>query len=480
VPVAAPAEPATVLSREVAYGDPAALFAPFAGDRHAVLLDGATPDDAGRHSFIAVEPFQVLESRDGRTTVDGRPRAGDPFQVLRAELARFPSRAEPGLPPFQGGAVGMLGYELGGHLERLPPPRARDMDLPDMAMLFCDVVVAIDHRERRAFIASSGHPETGARARAERARARLEAVAARLGGAAALPKPPSPEAPPEIAATVERAAYEAAVRRAVGHILAGDVFQVNLAQRFTAGLPAGMTPFDLFRRLRALNPAPFAAHLALGDAAVVSSSPERFLRLDEGWVETRPIKGTRPRGATPERDEELAVELLASEKDRAENVMIVDLLRNDLSRVCMDGSVAVPRLCALERFATVMHLVSRVTGRLRAGAGAVDLLTACFPGGSITGAPKIRAMEIIAALEPVRRGPYCGAIAYLGFDGAMDSSIVIRSYAVHGRRVSFHAGAGIVADSRPEDEYEETLAKARALVAALAPDATPTGVAWSS
>ena len=181
----------------------------------------------------------------------------------------------------------------------------------------------------------------------------------------------------------------------------------------------------------------------------------------------------------PERDEELAVELLASEKDRAENVMIVDLLRNDLSRVCMDGSVAVPRLCALERFATVMHLVSRVTGRLRAGAGAVDLLTACFPGGSITGAPKIRAMEIISALEPVRRGPYCGAIAYLGFDGAMDSSIVIRSYAVRGRRVSFHAGAGIVADSRPQDEYEETLAKARALVAALSPE-VPAGVPWSS
>jgi para-aminobenzoate synthetase component 1 len=480
VPVAARAEPATVLSREIAYGDPAVLFAPFAGDRYAVLLDGATPDEAGRHSFIAVEPFQVLESRGRRTTVDGRDRAGDPFRVLGAELARFPSRAEPELPPFQGGAVGILGYELGGHLERLPPPRAPDMGLPDMAMLFCDVVVALDHRERRAFILSSGHPETGARARAERARARLEAVARRLRGATALPDPPSPDATPEIGATVDRAAYERGVRRAVSHILAGDVFQVNLAQRFTAGLPGGLTPFDLFRRLRAVNPAPFAAHLALGDAAVVSSSPERFLRLDDGWVETRPIKGTRPRGATPERDEALAAELLASEKDRAENVMIVDLLRNDLSRVCMDGSVAVPRLCALERFATVMHLVSRVTGRLRPGAGAVDLLAACFPGGSITGAPKIRAMEIIAELEPVRRGPYCGGIAYLGFDGAMDSSIVIRSYAVRRRRVSFHAGAGIVADSRPEDEYEETLAKARALVAALSPDGAETGVAWSS
>ncbi len=480
MPVAAPAEPATVLVREIAYADPAVLFAPFAGDRYAVLLDGATPDEAGRHSFIAVEPFQVLESRGGRTTVDGRPRPGDPFQALRAELARFPSRAEPGVPPFQGGAVGVLGYELGGHLERLPEPHPGDMGLPDMAMLFCDVVVAFDHRERRAFILSSGHPETGARARAGRARARLEAVARRLRGATELSRPPSPDAAAEITATVGRADYEAAVQRAVGHILAGDVFQVNLSQRFTGILPEGLTTFDLYRRLRALNPAPFAAHLALGDAAIVSSSPERFLRLDDGWVETRPIKGTRPRGGTPERDEALATELLASEKDRAENVMIVDLLRNDLSRVCMDGSVAVPRLCALERFATVMHLVSRVTGRLRPGAGPVDLLTACFPGGSITGAPKIRAMEIIAALEPMRRGPYCGAIAYVGFDGAMDSSIVIRSYAVRGRRVSFHAGAGIVADSRPEDEYEETLAKARALVAALSPDPAETGAAWSS
>ena len=408
MPVAAPAEPATVLSREIPYADPAVLFAPFADDRHAALLDGATPDEAGRHSFIAVEPFQVLESRGGRTTVDGRLRPGDPFQVLRAELARFPSRAEPELPPFQGGAVGMLGYELGGHLERLPPPRACDMGLPDMAMLFCDVVVAIDHRERRAFILSSGHPETGARARADRARARLEAVARRLG-ATALPEPACPDAPPEIAATVDRAAYEEAVRRAVAHILAGDVFQVNLAQRFTGGLPGGMTPFDLFRRLRALNPAPFAAHLALGDAAVVSSSPERFLRVDEGWVETRPIKGTRPRGATPERDEALAVELLASEKDRAENVMIVDLLRNDLSRVCMAGSVAVPRLCALERFATVMHLVSAVTGRLRAGAGAVDLLTAASRAGPSPERPRSGPWRSSPRSSRCAAGPYCGA-----------------------------------------------------------------------
>jgi para-aminobenzoate synthetase component 1 len=201
----------------------------------------------------------------------------------------------------------------------------------------------------------------------------------------------------------------------------------------------------------------------------VSSSPERFLRRDGDLVETRPIKGTRPRGATPAEDDALAADLATSEKDRSENVMIVDLLRNDLSRVCADGSIEVPVLCAVERFATVMHLVSTVTGRLRPGVGAVDLLAACFPGGSITGAPKIRAMQIIAELEATRRGPYCGAIGYLGFDGSLDTSIVIRTFAIRGRRVTFQAGGGVVADSVPADEYEETLAKARALVAALSP-----------
>jgi para-aminobenzoate synthetase component 1 len=249
--------------------------------------------------------------------------------------------------------------------------------------------------------------------------------------------------------------------------LAGDIFQANLSQRFRARLPAGIAAFDLYRRMRQVNPAPFAAFVKAGDVAVASASPERFLSLRDGRVETCPIKGTRRRGATPVQDRLLAEALLASEKDRAENIMIVDLLRNDLSRVCRDGSVAVPRLCGLESFATVHHLVSTVTGELRPGKGAVDLLAACFPGGSITGAPKIRAMEIIAELEPTRRGPYCGSVGYIGFDGNMDSSIIIRTYGIKGDEVVFQAGGGIVADSRSGDEYEETLAKARALIAAL-------------
>jgi para-aminobenzoate synthetase component I len=261
--------------------------------------------------------------------------------------------------------------------------------------------------------------------------------------------------------------YEAAVQRVIDYILAGDIFQANLAQRFSAELPEDLSPLDLYRRLRERNPVPFAAYLDFRDVVVASASPERFLKLQDGLVETRPIKGTRPRGLTPAEDGASARELLASEKDRAENVMIVDLLRNDLSRVCLDRTVLTPEICALESFATVHHLVSTVTGELKPDMGPVDLLRATFPGGSITGAPKIRAMEIIAELEPTRRGPYCGAIGYIGFDRTMDLNIAIRTYAIKGRTVTFQAGGGIVADSDPAAEYEETIAKARALIAAL-------------
>jgi para-aminobenzoate synthetase component I len=257
------------------------------------------------------------------------------------------------------------------------------------------------------------------------------------------------------------------VARVVEYILAGDIFQANISQRFWGELPEGVDALALYRRLRRRNPAQFAALLDYGDITIASASPERFLSLDDGLVETRPIKGTRPRGDTPEEDARLAAELLGSEKDRAENVMIVDLLRNDLSRVCRDHSVLTPEICVLESYATVHHLVSTITGRLLPDSDAVDLLRATFPGGSITGAPKFRAMEIIAEIEPTRRGPYCGAIGWLGFDGSMDTSITIRTYCMKGRTVTFQAGGGITADSDPAAEYEETLAKARALVAAL-------------
>jgi para-aminobenzoate synthetase component 1 len=462
VPAAAP------LVREIPYADPLALLAVAAGDPQVALLHGGTADARGRHSMLALEPFGVLRCRDGVAERDGRPLAAGPWEALRDTAARH-RVARPEGVPFAGGAVGWLGYELGRHLEPVPQPPAGPLDLPEMVLLLCDVVVALDNAARRAWIVSSGLPETDPRARVARARERLEHAARRLAEVRPLGPPPVPAAAPRITSTFSREAYEDAVRRVIELILAGDVFQANLSQRFRAVLPEGLTPFGLFRRLTAGNPAPFAAYVKDCGDVVASSSPERFLRLDGRVVETRPIKGTRPRGHGPAEDEALAAELAASAKDRAENVMIVDLLRNDLSRVCEDRSVRVPELCAVERFATVMHLVSSVAGELRPGMGAVDLLAACFPGGSITGAPKIRAMEIIAGLEPTRRGPYCGAIGLVGWDGTLDTSIAIRTFAIRGREATWGAGGGIVADSDPAAEYEETLAKARALVRALSP-----------
>jgi para-aminobenzoate synthetase component 1 len=271
-----------------------------------------------------------------------------------------------------------------------------------------------------------------------------------------------------VSSDFDRQGYLAAVRRAIDYVHAGDCFQVNIAQRLLT--PAVLPPAELYGRLRERNPAPFAGYFEISDrTALLSASPERFLRVTDGEVETRPIKGTRPRGETPAADQARIDELLHSEKDRAENVMIVDLLRNDLGRVCRYGSVCVEAVCQLETHPYVHHLVSEVRGRLRPELGPIDLLRAAFPGGSVTGAPKIRAMEIIAELEPTRRGPYCGSVGYLGFDGSMDTSIVIRTYAVKDGMVTFQAGGGIVADSDPAAEYEETLDKARALIAALSP-----------
>jgi para-aminobenzoate synthetase component 1 len=284
-----------------------------------------------------------------------------------------------------------------------------------------------------------------------------------------------------VASTFSHAAYLEVVARTREYIRAGDIFQANLSQRLEA--PWEAPPFALYERLRRRNPAPFAAYLDAGGAAVVGASPERFLRVCRGQVETRPIKGTLRRGVNPMHDLALEEALRASEKDHAENVMIVDLLRNDLSRVCEDHSVKVPELCVVERYPTVHHLVSTVVGELRPGVGPLELLRAAFPGGSITGAPKVRAMEIIAELEPTRRSVYTGAIGYLGFDGAMDTSIAIRTFLVKEGTAYFQVGGGIVVDSEPEREYQETLAKAAGLVAALEEareELPPGGAPWSS
>lgn len=454
-----------LLFEEIPFRDPLAVFAGFAALPGATFLDSARPDEAlGRYSFVMAEPFLTLQSRDGLIEEGETRFTGDPFAVLAKRLERYAVEHAPGLPPFQTGAAGYFAYDLGRHLERLPAHRIDDQPLPDLLMGFYGWTIAFDQTENRAFILANGHPAPSEPERQKLAATRIAEIRRRLERPVALPSrhviaPAKPD--------IERAAHEAMVRRTIDYILAGDIYQANITQRFSAELGPTDDPFALYCALRRRNPAPFAAFLRHGEVAIVSASPERFLKLDRGRVETRPIKGTRPRGASPAEDEALKRELSASIKDQAENLMIVDLLRNDLSRVCRDHTVEVPVLFGLESFATVHHLVSVVTGELNPGKGAIDLLRAAFPGGSITGAPKIRAMEIIAELEPTRRGPYCGSIGYVGFDGAMDTSIVIRTICILGRQLTFQVGGGIVADSDPAAEYEESLTKAKAMIEVL-------------
>jgi para-aminobenzoate synthetase component 1 len=463
--------------------EPWEAFRRLAGWPRALFLDSALAGPPlGRFSLLTADPFETICSRGGRTVVSGesRPREpADPFAVLAERLARHRADTLPGLPPFQGGAAGLFGYDLCHHLERLPRPRFDEFAVPDLAVGLYDWVLAYDHSANRAWLISTGLPESSPGRRERRARRRFLAVKERLGRPAA-PDTRPPVAPvpaealcpqwsvpglPGLTSNFDRAGYLDTVRRTVEYVHAGDCFQVNVAQRLLA--PAVLPPLELYRRLRERNPAPFAGYFDLGDFAIASASPERFLRVQDGAVETRPIKGTRPRGATPAEDQARRDELLGSAKDRAENVMIVDLLRNDLGRVCAYGSVRVPALCRLETYRTVHHLVSEVRGRLREGLGPVELLRAAFPGGSVTGAPKVRAMEIIAELEPTARGPYCGSLGYLGFDGGMDTSILIRTFTAGRGWVQFPVGGGIVADSVAEREYEETWHKAEGLLRAL-------------
>ena len=386
---------------------------------------------------------------------------GQPFTVLRTLLAKYALAPAPEGPPFQGGAVGAFAYDLGRQLEELPSQARSDVPTPEMSLGFYDWVLAHDRQTDTSWLVTTGLPEGSETAAAARQAQILDILAAwqtQANGRRHGREPFRLTTP--LASNMTRAQYVAMVRRAQEYIAAGDIYQVNLSQRFAAEWEG--SPWTLYERLRRESPVPFGAFLDLGASWVVSASPERFLHVRNGVVETRPIKGTRPRGNTAAEDSALAHELGVSAKDRAENLMIVDLLRNDLGKVCRLGSVRVPALWQVEGFSNVWQLVSTVTGELRPEADAVAVLEAAFPGGSVTGCPKIRAMEIIEELEPVRRGIYCGAIGYLGFDGAMDTSIVIRTVVLTPDRLYLQVGGAVVADSDPPAEYEETLVKARA------------------
>ncbi|HYF96178.1 MAG TPA: aminodeoxychorismate synthase component I [Symbiobacteriaceae bacterium] len=456
---------ARILPMTLQESDPAALLTRLPPGPGRFLLESGPmgPAEVRRCSFAGAEPFMTLVVRGRECIVheEGRTRVleGDPLVVLQSLLNRCRVKAKDGFPGFPGGAVGYFAYEQGRVIERLPETPAADLGLPDMVFGFYDVVLMIDHTsgETALLLGPPDGREAAAMSKARR-------WAAALKRAAPAPVPRAVAAGP-VVSSMTRQVYRRAVQTALDYIGAGDIYQVNLAQRFSA-LYTG-TGWDLYRRLRALFPAPFAAFLEMGSWQVVSGSPERFITVEGRKIETRPIKGTRPRSADPELDRALAAELLASEKDAAELVMIVDLQRNDLGRICEYGTVTVPSLRHLEQTPNVWHTVASVVGRLRPDADTASILRATFPGGSITGAPKVRAMQIIAELEPVRRDVYTGAIGYIGFDGRLDLNIAIRTAVVKDGQVHFHAGGGIVADSDPELEYHETLAKGSGIARAL-------------
>ncbi len=437
--------------------DSAGLFDALADIPWAVFLDSGRPFvDQGRYDIIAVEPRVTLVTRGELTEItapDGRHVSrADPFALVKDALG---ARGEgvAGLP-FSGGALGYFAYDLARRVEPSVGSAGAVRALPDMAVGIYDWALVVDHGQRRSFLVSRGDDALAACRRRKWVRYFRA------------PPPAPARAPFELLqaprSNLSFADYASAFRRVKRFIREGDCYQVNLARHFQARVRG--SAWQGYRTLRGLNPAPFAGYLNLPDCQVLSNSPERFLKVTGEQVETRPIKGTRPRSRHPQEDLWLAEELRRSAKDRAENLMIVDLLRNDLGKVCRYGSVQVPRLFDVESFASVHHLVSTVTGRLRAPFDCLDLLRACFPGGSITGAPKLRAMQIIDQLEPAARGVYCGSLGYIGFDRAMDTSIAIRTLVHRAGSLSFAAGGGIVADSTLAAEYRETYDKAAAIL----------------
>lgn len=458
--------------------DGPALFERIKNLPYSFFLDsGLLMPGLARYSFLGASPFAWLKARGSRVFLQKGDKTlsfeAHPLAVLRSLLQRYArSRAANAPAPFTGGAVGYFSYDLGRQLEDIPCLARDDLGWPDLEIGLYSAFIAVDHLAGRVYALADGQPEIDPGRRRMRALTQLEELADLFRGLEQdrTGKEVHFRVSPRTGDMVlerrfDRRSYCAAVERAREYIAAGDIYVVNLSQRFSLSLT--LDPWLLYRRLREINPAPCAAFLNFGKRQVVCASPERFLRVSEGRVETRPIKGTRPRGRTPEEDRNNRQELWNSEKDRAELVMVVDMVRSDLGRACLPGSVKVPELYRLEEYATVFHLVSTVEGKLAPGRDLVDLLAAAFPGGSVTGAPKVRAMEIIEELEPVRRALYTGCIGYLGFDGEADLNMVIRTILCTGGKAYLQVGGGITIDSDPGMEYDETLDKARALVQAL-------------
>jgi anthranilate synthase component 1 len=453
---------------------PVTAFRALAGGGPAFLLESVEGGERlGRYSFVAADPMASLTIQDGAARITDeagtRPLAGrDPLDALQRYLAGFRAEPSDGLPRFCGGAVGYLGYEAARYLERLPLPAADPLGVPDGLFLISDTLVCFDHVQHRLKLITHVRPGPGSLEQAYQAALnRLDTLEARLARPVQLRplRAPRPGGTVDVAGQRSREDFFAAVERAKAYILAGDIYQVQVAQRFEA--PLDTEAFDVYRVLRTINPSPYMYFLQLPEMTVLGTSPEILVTVEGRELRYRPIAGTRRRGLDPEHDQRMETELRSSQKERAEHVMLVDLGRNDLGRVAEVGSVRVTDLMIVERYSHVMHLVSNITARLRPGYSAMDALRACFPAGTVTGAPKIRAMEIIAELEAERRGVYAGAIGYLSFSGDLDTCIAIRTMVVKDGRATVQAAAGVVADSTPEEEYLETRNKASAVLQAM-------------
>ncbi len=454
---------------------PISLYRKLNDDAPSYLLESVTGGaQVARHSFIGTDPFATLTIQDGgvkATGSDVASLADDPFDALRRWVNAFKpgpetlAFARSHLPPFFGGAVGYLGYEMVAHIEDIPIPIQREIDVPDSQFLMSRLVVAFDHATNRIKLIVNTVPGEDPHRAYHLAKKTVEETLERMHASS----PPSEEVPPEEpfepVSNVRREDFTANVERARDYIHAGDLLQVVLSQRLS--IPLRTSAFTVYRHLRSLNPSPYNFFLELPDVTLVGSSPELLVKVVDDVVETRPLAGTRKRSRDEAEDRRLEDELRRDEKERAEHIMLVDLGRNDVGRVSRYGSVEVTELLEVERYSHVMHLVSHVRGELHPDLDAIDALKACFPAGTLSGAPKVRAMERIAEMEREQRGPYGGAVGYLGFSGNLDSCITIRTVVIKDGRAYVQAGAGIVADSQPEREYEETLSKVDGLLAAL-------------
>ncbi len=476
------------LCREIPYSDPFLVYQSLGERKYSVFLDSAkgTPKIA-RYSFIAADPYLIFRLKEGEIEVEDRTCGlrtasyRNPLERMHELLSVYPQQPDPELPPFQGGAIGLFSYDFARYIEKLPEQAIDDLNIPDAHFLFFDTVLAFDHPARRAWIiCAPGARSTGLGYRDIRdidwPAAYDEAEAEILKQVRTIemmtPARSSADAgkPRLLISSIQhemaKEKYMGIVEKAKEYIAAGDIFQANLSQRISAEIGAA-DPWGIYEVLRGVNPSPFAAYADFGDYQIASSSPERLVEMRDGIIETRPIAGTRPRGKDGTEDTLMRSELLLNEKERAEHIMLIDLERNDIGRVSRYGSVLVDELMITEDYSHVIHIVSNVRGLANDGMTCLDVVRATFPGGTITGVPKVRCMEIIDELEPVRRGPYTGSLGYIGFSGNMDLNIIIRTFVVKDGRAYIQVGAGIVADSDPEREYHETLKKAEALVKTL-------------